>query len=538
MRAARERYWAGIVLLGALYVVAGRLGLKLDAVSGFATLVWAPTGISLAALTRFGMKLWPGVALGAFVVNLWAGAPILAVAGITIGNTLEALSATYLLQRFAGFQPSFRRLRDVLGLIVIGAGISPLVSATIGTTSLLAVNVVTPERYAVTWSAWWIGDAVGALVVAPLLLSWLSNETIEPDRRRFLEAFALAGCVVVTSLLVFATAAQTTPFTPLRPYFLSPLLIWAALRFRVRGAATAIFLVSAIAVWGTVIGHGPFTGDALYYRLGALQAYMAILALTFLVLGAVSQERVVVNQELQAATIKAEAASQAKTRFLAVVSHELRTPLSGIIGYSNLMLENIGGELSSIHRTYVSRVRSVSRHLASVIEEILTFSRGDIARNSLQLETVDAVALLTETAEFLAPQAAVKQLELRITGAPTAQSIHTDPGKVRQILVNLVGNAIKFTDSGVIDIELQNEADHLRFLVRDSGPGIPPADFDRIFEPFTQLSSSKTRLPEGTGLGLAISRMLADALGGTVEVASEEGVGSTFTLRLPIRVTI
>jgi signal transduction histidine kinase len=518
--------------------VAGRLGLKLDAVSGFATLVWAPTGISLAALTRFGMRLWPGVALGAFVVNLWAGAPILAVAGITVGNTLEAVSAAYILQRFAGFQPSFRRLRDVLGLIVIGAGISPLVSATIGTTSLLAVSVVTTERYAVTWSAWWIGDAVGALVVTPLLLSWLSNETSQPDRGRFLEAFALASCIVVTSVLVFATAAPTTPFTPLRPYFLSPLLIWAALRFRVRGAATAIFLVSAIAVWGTVIGHGPFIGDALYYRLSALQAYMAILTLTFLVLGAVSEERVVVNQELQTATVKAEAASQAKTRFLAVVSHELRTPLSGIIGYSNLLLDNIGGELSNMHRTYVSRIHTVSQHLASVIEEILTFSRGEIARNSLQLETVDAVTLLTETAAFLAPQAEVKQLEIRVTATPMSPALFTDPGKVRQILVNLVGNAIKFTDSGVIDIELQTAADHVRFLVSDSGPGIPRADFDRIFEPFTQLSSSKTRLPEGTGLGLAISRMLADALGGTVEVTSKEGVGSTFTLRLPISVTI
>jgi signal transduction histidine kinase len=118
-------------------------------------------------------------------------------------------------------------------------------------------------------------------------------------------------------------------------------------------------------------------------------------------------------------------------------------------------------------------------------------------------------------------------------------ALFTDPGKVRQILVNLIGNAIKFTHAGgVIDIELQTEADHVRFLVRDGGPGIPRADFDRIFEPFTQLSSSRARLPEGTGLGLAISRMLADALGGTVEVTSEEGVGSTFTLRLPIRVTI
>ena len=538
MRAERERFFVGVVFLAVLYTAAGLLGLQLDAVSGFATLVWAPTGIALAALTRFGIRIWPGVAAGAFIVNILAGAPILAVAGITVGNTLEAVSAAYLLQRVVGFEPSFKRLRDVLGLIVIGAVGSPLIAATIGTTSLFAANVVTLQRYAVTWSAWWIGDAVGALIVAPLLLSWLSSEPARLNRSQRVEAFILAACTVGVSLLVFATAASTTPFTSLRPYFLSPLLIWAALRFKVRGAATAIFAVSSIAVWGTVAGLGPFTGNALYYRLWALQAFMAILALTFLVLGAVSEERAMANQDLQAAIVKAEAANQAKTRFLAVISHELRTPLGGIIGYSHLLLDSIGGELSSMHRNYVARIRAVSQHLASVIEEILTFSRGEIARNTLQLETVDAGLLLSETAAFLAPQAAAKGLELRVTTPSSAPGIHTDPGKVRQVLVNLIGNAIKFTDSGLIEVELQSEPAHVRFLVRDCGPGIPRAELDRVFEPFTQLPSSKTKLIEGTGLGLAISRMLASALGGTLEVTSQEGVGSTFTLRLPTTAAI
>src|SRR5918992_5374671 len=166
----RIAYGAAVLGLAAIYVAAAQLGLRLDAVAGFATLVWPATGISLAALVLFGYRLWPGVFLGAFVGNLLAGAPIFVALGIGVGNTLEAIVGTYALRRVRGFRPSLDRVRDVVALIVLAAGLSTMVSATIGVASLYLGGVVPMADAWKAWRAWWLGDLIADLVVAPALL--------------------------------------------------------------------------------------------------------------------------------------------------------------------------------------------------------------------------------------------------------------------------------------------------------------------------------------------------------------------------------
>src|SRR2546421_1066987 len=172
--AAVLRYLAALLALTIIYAGAARTGLMLDAIAGFATLVWAPTGIALAALLLFGYRLWPAVFLGAFAVNLWTGAPLVAALGIALGNTLEAVAGTFALRRIPGFRPALDRLEDVASLIVVAAGVCTMISASIGVVSLALAGTITPSQIAVTWRAWWLGDLVGALVVAPLLLVWIS----------------------------------------------------------------------------------------------------------------------------------------------------------------------------------------------------------------------------------------------------------------------------------------------------------------------------------------------------------------------------
>src|SRR5687767_5024513 len=184
---------AGNGVLAIAYVGAAKLGLALDAVSGFATLVWPPTGIALAALLLFGFRLWPGVALGAFVANLWAGAPVGVACGIAIGNTLEASIGAYALRRL-DFKPALASLRDVIALIGAAALASTLVSATIGSTSLLLGGLIRTDDYWITWRSWWLGDVMGALVVAPLLLTWRRAPRAPLQRKRVVEASALGAC--------------------------------------------------------------------------------------------------------------------------------------------------------------------------------------------------------------------------------------------------------------------------------------------------------------------------------------------------------
>ena len=518
-----------LIVLAAFYIAAGRLGLQLDAVSGFATLVWAPSGIALAALLRFGLRLWPGVTLGALVVNLWTGAPVLAAIGIAIGNTLEPVLATLILRRL-GFR-GLDRVRDVMMLFVVGALLSTTVSATIGTLSLALAGVVAPGLFGLTWLSWWLGDAIADLIVAPLLLTWLTrHEALTP--RRLLEAAALATVLITTCLIVFARRAPAGAVVFLQPYLLIPALIWAAARFHERGAATAVFVSSAIAIWGTSAGNGPFVGVTLFERLSALQALMAMMAITFLVLGAIAAERAETERQLLHARDEAEAASRAKSRFLAVVSHELRTPLTAVTGYADILLEGLPGKLNEKQTSYLERMRTAGWHLISVIEGILTFSRAEAGREEVRVEDVDVAALTEETAALLAPQLQKKSLQLHVSVPAEPLIVRTDAGKLRQILLNLIGNAVKFSETGTISVAAQRMHDRLQITVADEGPGIPRDKLDDIFEPFTQLSG--VSVLGGTGLGLSATRMLAHLLGGTVTVTSDVGRGSRFFVDLPI----
>jgi signal transduction histidine kinase len=284
-------YVIRVAFLFAIYVSTAKFGLMLDAVSGFATLVWPPAGIALAALLLFGLRLWPGIALGAFLVNLLTGAPVLTAGGMAVGNTLEAMIGAYWLRRTPGFRHSLDRLRDVMGLIVFAAVLSTTVSATIGVSSLWLGGVVARATYAPTWLAWWLGDMLGDLVVASLLLTWGAGPSLRASGRRSVEAGCLACSILVVSLIVFRNLISSESEFYSSPYVIFPLLIWAAIRFGPRGAATATFVVSIIAIWGTAQGYGPFRMEHLSDRLTYLQGFMGIGAVTALVLAAVVAER-------------------------------------------------------------------------------------------------------------------------------------------------------------------------------------------------------------------------------------------------------
>jgi len=260
--------------------------------------VWPPTGVALAALVLFGRNLWPGVFLGAVVVNVWTGAPLIVAAGIALGNTLEAVVGEYALRRIPGFRLGVDRRVDALGIVAV-ALISTVVSATIGVIALSAGGIVPRDQFGQTWLAWWQGDVLGDLVVAPFLVTWVSAPWFRTTRMRAAEAAALGVVLLGASLVLFlGNGDAATALSAFRqPTTLLPLLIWAALRFDTQGAAGATLLVSAVAVWSTALGRGPFIQTELHQSLAVLQAFMSVVAATFLVLGAVTGERHRVDRE-------------------------------------------------------------------------------------------------------------------------------------------------------------------------------------------------------------------------------------------------
>jgi signal transduction histidine kinase len=237
------------------------------------------------------------------------------------------------------------------------------------------------------------------------------------------------------------------------------------------------------------------------------------------------------------------AADRAKGRFLATISHELRTPLTALTGYEELLADEVMGPLSEPQTDVLERMRSVTHHLTVMIEEVLAFSSIEVGREVVRPTEFLADDLVRAAAAIAEPLARQKRLQLTLVPAPAPIRLTSDVDKVRQIIVNLAGNAVKFTDHGEVrigwselfvprgdEVELRRE---VSFRVTDTGPGIAPEDAPRLFRPFLQLDAGLTRRHGGTGLGLYISQRLAQLLGGRIEVESELGVGSTFTLTLP-----
>jgi PAS domain S-box-containing protein len=228
-------------------------------------------------------------------------------------------------------------------------------------------------------------------------------------------------------------------------------------------------------------------------------------------------------------------ASQAKSDFLAVMSHELRTPLTTIMGYTDLLLSGLAEPLAERGELYVQRVRAAAWHLFGLIEQILIYARLEVGREEIHIERLALGDLLRDAAALIEPVAAERGIGFHVEVPEPPVAIETDMTKVRQILLNLLGNAVKFTDAGEVILSGGQAVGGVIITVRDTGIGIAPEYFDKVFDPFWQVDQSSTRRVGGTGLGLSVSRRLARLLGGDVTVASTQGEGTTFSVRLPTR---
>jgi PAS domain S-box-containing protein len=272
------------------YFVAAKLGLMLAFIHASASAVWPPTGIALASLLLFGQGVWPALLVGAFLANLTTAGNLWTSLAIATGNTLEAILGAYLVTRFANGRHAFDRARDIFRFGLVAGIFSTTVSPTIGATSLALGGFLAWDRFGAVWLTWWLGDAVGALLVTPVVILW-SGGFPPMDRHRVGGPLLLLAALTAISVTVFG--GLLAPWVQNQPleFLCVPVLVWAALRHRQRDVATGLALVTGIAVWGTLHGRGPFVGTTQNESLLMLQAFTATLALTLLPLAAVVHER-------------------------------------------------------------------------------------------------------------------------------------------------------------------------------------------------------------------------------------------------------
>ena len=243
------------------------------------------------------------------------------------------------------------------------------------------------------------------------------------------------------------------------------------------------------------------------------------------------------NELLRRQAIELEQASALKSQFLANMSHEFRTPLNAMLGYTSMLLQGVSGPLNDAARRQLGRVESNGRHLLTIINEILDISRIEAGRMPLQISTFRIPVLMTEVRAELEPIIMTTKLTVTLDVSREVGPITSDRQKVKQIVLNLLSNALKFTHEGGVTLSARRSPREkaVRLSVSDTGIGIAPADQERIFEDFRQLDNSPTRPYGGTGLGLSICRRLAQMLDGRLAVQSEPGRGSTFILTLPMQ---
>lgn len=506
--------WYGVVLfiLVVVYVGTGRLGLSQGTASGFATLIWFPSGLAVTTLFLWGFNLWPAITLGAFLVNFLTGAPLLVAVGIGIGNTLEALVCTALLKR-GQVHPSLDSLHDVLVLVLLAAPIGALISATLGVGSLSLGKVIVWSSVPVTWSTWWLGDMMSLLLITPLLLTWSVWPQATPSRKRLIELILISISTLVIGLFVFLGLFRPNLYAYPTTHLVFPPLTWVALRFGPRGATAAIATFASLAIVGTILGVSPFSTGNLWLRLLCLQSFMAITAATTLILATILAER--------------HALEQRKDEFICMASHELRTPMTGLLGSTQLLQRQLAGSDHLQTLRGLARIESQAKRLSRLTADLLDLSKIQAGKLSFVEETVDVDRLVHEVVEQV--QQTSQKHQISIEGSAPG-TIVGDRERLSQVLINLLTNAIKYSPQAEqIIVHLTSTVEGQTISVQDFGIGIPKTEQKKVFERFYRGTQTAT----GLGIGLFITRQIIEHYGGKLWVESVEGQGSIFSFSLP-----
>ena len=469
------------VAVGIAYFLAARLSLALltDGVAVF----WPAAGVSAGVLIAFGGRARLPVAVGTMaatiVANLMGDRNFASTVVFALSNAGEAMLTAWLIEHRFGRSFNLGRLRDVLGLVaaaIIGTAAS-------GVGGIVGFKVFQGSTVPIwtTLRHWIASDGIGIIIVAPLVIGLVSAARDRPSRKELTEGVAALVLLIAIGGLVLSLPAELLA-TVVPVALLFPPLLWLAARCRPVFVAAAVFIASLTIVFGTTFGIGQLGNQESPIAERALpaQASILLMALGALVL-------VALFTEIRDQSRRLAEASKHKSQFLANMSHELRTPLNAILGYTELILDNLYGDTPDKMRKVLDRVQQNGKHLLGLINDVLDLSKIEAGQLTLSLNDYsldDVVRNVFTAVEALASE---KKLALEVEVQPDLPHGHADERRVTQVLLNLVGNAIKFTDAGGVAVRATASGNSFTIAVRDTGPGIAESDQARIFEEFQQV---------------------------------------------------
>ncbi|MES2935490.1 MAG: sensor histidine kinase [Pseudomonadota bacterium] len=523
-----------------LYAAAATAGLMIAVVGSTVTLVWAPSGIALAALLVYGYRLAFGVALGAFLANAMTDLALYSAAGIALGNTLAAVAGTFLLHRFAHFQHALHRRRDVFALIALAAVFSTMLSACVGVATLVLGGKIAYSDSATVWLKWWLGDMMGVLVVAPPLLVWLSRCRPAFSWSKTIEALSLVVTLTLVSYAIFGA-----PELAIHGYYpaslaVFPFIIWGALRFDQSGASMVTLVVAVLAIWGTARGTGPFVVDQPVDSLVRWCAFAIVVAVTGLLLAASVAEQRRAQADLKNSHSLLEQRVSERTRDLADSNAGLRHEMAerrrletALIRFSEEQQQAIGREL---HDGLGQHLTSLALFGAALQQQLAARALPEAAAAQRIVELVNqATAMTRSVAHGYYPAelesgglvAALQQLAQHTAGLQGLNCVfHADAGmhiddpliaiNLYRIAQEALNNALKYSQARQLDMHLTRVGNSCRLCISDNGIGLNGADAS-----------------ERQGLGMHSMRYRANLLGGSFEIAEHSPGGTSISVIYP-----
>jgi signal transduction histidine kinase len=490
MGASYGHYLGRVLLLVVLYRGAAEIGYALQFAGPVASIVWLPVGVGIAFLYLRGLAYWPGVLVGDLLANDYSTLNLGSAIGQTCGNVLEVVIATWLLTRLAPQRDPLARVRGVAGILAaIGAG--TLVSATVGSASLLLGGVISGHDLPGVWRTWWLGDASGALIVLPLALAW-AKPPWQWSRRRLAETGLMLAVLAALGLALRHSAALT--------YLVFPVLIWAALRLGRHGATLAVAVAAGFVIWETTRKTGPFVYDSATESLLATQLYIAVSAISALCLTAVVAERQAFAARLAASAARLVEAGAAERRRIERDLHDgAQQRLTAVLVRLHLAIE-LAHDAPDV---VPGRLEAVAADLSEAIDELRELAHGIHPKVLTERGLAHALQSMAQTST---------PPEVRVRELPVARVDPIAETTAYYVVAEAVTNARRHAGATAIEVRAAAAHGRLRVEIRDDGRG---------------------GAGEGSGSGLRGLRDRVEAIGGTLVVDSPNGSGTRIVATLP-----
>ena len=547
------RYVSLLAVFTLAYVLTGMVGLFIQTGHEGITPIWPPSGIALYAFLRFGPRMWPLVVISIAILGWQHNIPLLSMIFAATGNTCEALLGLQLSRRF-GIEFG-KRLRDTWLFLLLPVLVAPLAGASIGSLGMVLGAAADWQALPFMWLMWWLGDACGILLFTPLLYAWIQSPSWLRSTRRLIEWLLVTGFSIFLGWYTFVFKQQQPPGEFVNIMFLvSPFLLWASIRLGLRGATLVSLIACSWVLWGAANGAGPFAMENVQMAGMIESSFILVITLTALIVQALFREHMLdlesirhanealtkrvrqrtaelerTNDALSAAKETAEQANASKTRFLVAASHDLRQPLQTITTHTDILgMRSSQPEIAG----NIEQLKIANRSMTRILDKLADISKLESSEVRKDIRVFAINILLDDLRQQHTQTAAAKGLTLHISGCDCI--VRSDYTLLLQILQNLIGNAISYTEAGSITVECQARGQVLRIAVTDTGIGIHETDRDVIFEEFYQLDNPARSRDRGMGMGLAIVRRLTTLLDIPLHLNSAPGQGSTFTIAVPL----